>query len=314
MRDHTELVTIAIPVYERYDFFEKAINSAINQSITCSIIVVDNASSHPKFEDFCSSRNIKYFRNEFNIGMFPNWNKCFELADSAFVHILGDDDYLENNYIESFLNQYKEFPSLDLYFSDFEVLNYSTLSFSNHNHIFPFGFMDNNHKIREYGIRYGLSFPIITSTIRKSKFKGFYSDEHGSNDWEWAYLKTKDFNFFGESKKLLFRGSHGSNDSGNINTKMRTSLSMAYIYEQLARSTKDIELQKISRKKSRNTFLYFLYLVNENFVKELLKTNFKYSKFLNEKHSENIIYGILLKLPYQIKKKLLGFFIYFKII
>ena len=71
------LVTIAFPVFERYEFFEEALNSAINQTIVTPIIVVDNGSSHSKFKNYCDKfpNKVKYYRNDFNIGMFANWNK-----------------------------------------------------------------------------------------------------------------------------------------------------------------------------------------------------------------------------------------------
>ena len=46
----TGLVTIAMPVYERKDFFREALDSALNQPVKCKVIVVDNCSSHDYFE------------------------------------------------------------------------------------------------------------------------------------------------------------------------------------------------------------------------------------------------------------------------
>ena len=44
--NYTDLLTIAMPVYERKDFFVEALESAIKQTIKCKIIVIDNCSSH----------------------------------------------------------------------------------------------------------------------------------------------------------------------------------------------------------------------------------------------------------------------------
>ena len=310
----TNIVTVVIPVFERTAFFEKAIESILNQTIVPKILVVDNNSSHKIFEEYCYKKSIPYFRNEKNIGMFGNWNRGFEHAQSEFVLILGDDDLLEKSYIETFLKRKKKYPNLDVFFTDFSILSYPTKAISAHKHIMPFGFMKNSTKIQEYGILHGLSFPVVTSTIRKSKFKGFYKDEHGSNDWEWAYLQAKDLIFFGENQKLLFRGHHSSNDSTNVNTIMRTSLSMAHIYEELAKITEDITLQKKSFRRSRNTFLYFLYTVSKTVISELSSSNYKYAQFFNKKYSKNIVFRILLKLQYQIKQKLIGFFFITKLL
>jgi glycosyltransferase involved in cell wall biosynthesis len=100
---HNFLITIAIPVYERYDFFEEALGSALLQTVNCQVIVVDNHSSHSKFKDYVNSLNnpnIKYFLNATNLGMIENWNRCIELCETQWLTILHDDDWLHPNFIE----------------------------------------------------------------------------------------------------------------------------------------------------------------------------------------------------------------------
>jgi len=97
-----EDITIAIPVFERYEFFEDAVNSAINQSVPCNVIVVDNCSSHSLFKDFVDSMklpNLLYFRNSENVGAIGNWNKCIELSRTKWVSILHSDDMLSKEYV-----------------------------------------------------------------------------------------------------------------------------------------------------------------------------------------------------------------------
>jgi glycosyltransferase involved in cell wall biosynthesis len=99
----TDKITIGIPVYERFDFFEEALNSALNQTIQCSIIVIDNASSHNQFEKIVQQKNtpsLTYIRNLSNIGMIGNWNRCIELCPTEYLTILHDDDTLHPNFIE----------------------------------------------------------------------------------------------------------------------------------------------------------------------------------------------------------------------
>ena len=59
-----DLITVAIPVYERFDYFINAVNSVLNQTLATEIIVVDNNSSHNKFAEFCSKQNITFFKNK----------------------------------------------------------------------------------------------------------------------------------------------------------------------------------------------------------------------------------------------------------
>jgi len=107
-------ITIAIPVYERYDYFEEAVDSAINQSLKCNVIVVDNCSSHNKFADYVARKslsNVKYFRNEQNLGAIGNWNQCINIPNSKWVTILHSDDMLAANYVEAISKVISEHPN-----------------------------------------------------------------------------------------------------------------------------------------------------------------------------------------------------------
>ena len=102
-RTYTDLITICIPVYERYEYFEEAIESAINQTIKCKVIVVDNASSHNNFERYVNNKgldNLIYHRNSENVGMVDNWNECVNLAETEWVTLLHDDDVIDIRFIE----------------------------------------------------------------------------------------------------------------------------------------------------------------------------------------------------------------------
>lgn len=113
----TDTITITIPVYQRYDFFEEAIESAIDQTLRCRVLVVDNHSDHEKFRDYVKKLNnprVRYFRNEKNLGMVNNWNRCIELADTPWVSILHDDDILHPSFIEILLNFITHYPDVGL--------------------------------------------------------------------------------------------------------------------------------------------------------------------------------------------------------
>lgn len=106
-------ITVAIPVYERYEYFEDCINSAINQEVKCNIIVVDNNSSHASFANFIKSLDlpyVKFYRNENNIGAVGNWNKCIELSKTKWVTILHSDDMLSPFYIKRISEYIDIFP------------------------------------------------------------------------------------------------------------------------------------------------------------------------------------------------------------
>lgn len=99
-------VTIAIPTYKRVKLLREALESALKQEMVddYEIIIVDNDADFKNKEclelvkSFNSSK-IKYYKNEKNIGMFGNWNRCIELANGQYITLLNDDDWLENNFL-----------------------------------------------------------------------------------------------------------------------------------------------------------------------------------------------------------------------
>jgi glycosyltransferase involved in cell wall biosynthesis len=280
----TDILTISIPVFERFDYFEAAYKSIINQTIVPKIIVIDNHSSHSNFSDFCKKNKIPYFRNKSNLGMFGNWNKCFEYADTEYVMILGDDDFLEPTYVEKFLRAKKEHQDIDIWFSDFNVYDYSSTKTYKNKHILPFG-KNNGEEILEYGVKYSLGFPVISSVIKKEIFTGFYNEEHGSNDWVWIYENAQNMVFYGDEERLLNYGKHHLQDSKNPITHLKCIASLSFLYDEMAKKLTISKLKKIAKIKSRY-YRNFFYLNTENdfLINYLNKTN-KYSSFLSENTS-----------------------------
>lgn len=292
-------LTIAIPVFERREFFENALSSILKQTVECQVLVVDNASSHDFFKEKCLEQGISYFRNETNIGVFPNWNRCFELARSEYVMILGDDDQLSENYVETFSECLDKYGQIDIFYTDF-LLNYIARNkVEKHAIKLPFGYSDNGVKVLEYGILHGLGFPVISSVIRKSVFTNFYELEHGSNDWCWIYNNIKSLKIYGHNVPLLKYGSHSNQDSKNIDTHIKCMLSIAYIYDVvLANQVEEKnELFILAKQRARDNFNYFISILPNIKVKELTGSKLIYAQYFQKKLKEFHIYKVALLLP-----------------
>lgn len=90
--------TIAIPVFNRRKLVRRALESALEQDIDgLEIIIVDNCSADGTFELLNSydDPRIKLYRNEENIGLFQNFNRCLDLSNGRYVRLLCSDDRLE---------------------------------------------------------------------------------------------------------------------------------------------------------------------------------------------------------------------------
>ncbi|MGV0954046.1 MAG: glycosyltransferase family 2 protein [Fluviibacter sp.] len=99
-------VSIVIPTYRRPMLLKQAIESAIGQQVDFQyeIVIVDNESSYEwscqvdeVLKGYLHDERIKLVRNNANIGMFGNWNKCIQCAAAEWITILNDDDLLMKN-------------------------------------------------------------------------------------------------------------------------------------------------------------------------------------------------------------------------
>ncbi len=106
--DLKPLVSILIPTFRRPELLRESISSALNQvtDLIYEVVVVDNEAYDPVFHrkvegvvNAFGRVNMRYFRNEKNIGMFANWNRCIELARGNWITILNDDDLLSPDFL-----------------------------------------------------------------------------------------------------------------------------------------------------------------------------------------------------------------------
>ena len=101
--------SIVITTYNRLNFLKRAIDSALAQTLPCSVIVVDDCSSdgtqayvQERRDALASSggRRLIYHRNSTNLGHSKSVNAGVELATGEWIKPLDDDDYLAPNCIE----------------------------------------------------------------------------------------------------------------------------------------------------------------------------------------------------------------------
>lgn len=113
------LVSIGIPTYNRSQSLRIAIDSVINQNYTnLEIIISDNASVDDT-EDVCknyvqSDNRIKYFKQSVNKGPTANFEFVKENASGTYFMWLGDDDYLDINYIQKCVTELENDTSIQL--------------------------------------------------------------------------------------------------------------------------------------------------------------------------------------------------------
>jgi len=108
-RMNNPFISICIPTYNGEKFLHECINSAINQSYHyIEIIIVDDGSTDKTYDiigDYAAKDSrIKIFRNEKNLGLVGNWNRCMELSSGGWIKFLFQDDYFGLDCIETMVN------------------------------------------------------------------------------------------------------------------------------------------------------------------------------------------------------------------
>jgi glycosyltransferase involved in cell wall biosynthesis len=274
-----------------------ALESAINQTVKCDIIVVDNCSSHNYFKEVCEDKGISYYRNDTNIGLYPNYNKCYSLAKTEFVKILDDDDLLSPNYIETFLKALKQYPDIDVFYTNYLLL--SSRGTSNHTHNLPFGYMERSNEIIESGAKQNLGFPYMTAAIKKS-IAQLDLDKNicvGGYDWVWVYSQAEKLIFFGELEKLYHYRMHGNKSSRGKDWSANL-LTYSYVFETII--SKRLFDSSLKKKVSKNIFWD---LVNvkahgkSEVLTEIMNSDNRFGIYLKNKLKDDKILRLIFSLP-----------------
>lgn len=109
------LISVCVPVYlpsrqagngEKH--LKECLDSCMSQTFTnYEIIICDDGSSDKSIsiieEYVAKSKQIKFVKNEKNLGLLGNWNKCVELASGTWIKFLFQDDIMNANCLEEFV-------------------------------------------------------------------------------------------------------------------------------------------------------------------------------------------------------------------
>ncbi len=114
------LFSIGIPAFKG-KFLAECIRSILDQTYTRFELIIVNDCSPDKVEEIVHSfqdQRIRYFKNERNTGaehVVENWNKCLAHANGDYFILMGDDDKLESDYLQEFIQLISKYPALDIY-------------------------------------------------------------------------------------------------------------------------------------------------------------------------------------------------------
>jgi glycosyltransferase involved in cell wall biosynthesis len=109
--------SVLIPVFNRRDLVGRAIESALRQGIPdLDVVVVDNHSDDGTWEvlQSYSDPRVRLLRNESNIGLFGNFNRCAQEIRRPYALFLCSDDRLEAGFLGRAIALMERFPQASL--------------------------------------------------------------------------------------------------------------------------------------------------------------------------------------------------------
>jgi len=111
-------LTVAIPTWNRAKLLKRAINSILCQTFKdYELIVIDNASNdETKSVVLSLNKDVHYIRNDSNLGIINNWNKCIEVARGKYLNIFHDDDIMLPNFLEKSISVLEDNPTVGFTF------------------------------------------------------------------------------------------------------------------------------------------------------------------------------------------------------
>lgn len=95
-----DLISICIPTYNGEKYLKECLDTVLSQSYeNIEIIIVDDCSIDKTIsiveEYIQKDSRIKLDKNQSNLGLVANWNKCLELANGEWIKFVFQDDLIE---------------------------------------------------------------------------------------------------------------------------------------------------------------------------------------------------------------------------
>ena len=118
---------IFIPFYGPLEYLQDAVNSVLNQTDPdWQLTVVDDrfpSEAPARWLESLGDSRITYLRNEENLGVTGNFNRCIELSTADRVVLMGGDDKLLPNFVSDAKLLISEFPEAEIIQPGVEVIN-----------------------------------------------------------------------------------------------------------------------------------------------------------------------------------------------
>jgi glycosyltransferase involved in cell wall biosynthesis len=119
------MLTFAIPYYSAPHYLGRALASVRAQTVADWQCLVCDDGEGGEAEALVRSlgdSRIRYFKNQRNLGMAANWNRCIDLAETDLVQLLHEDDELLPGYASIMLRAAAEHADAGILYCGAEII------------------------------------------------------------------------------------------------------------------------------------------------------------------------------------------------
>lgn len=127
---HTPKVSVLIPTYNYAYCIDEAIQSVLDQDLQdFELVVIDDCSkdnTDEVMQKYQGDKRITYLRNEKNLGLVGNWNKCLTYAKGTYIKLLCADDKFRDDLLGKMVGVMEQNPNVSLVVCNKEMFGKST--------------------------------------------------------------------------------------------------------------------------------------------------------------------------------------------
>lgn len=113
-------ITVAIPSYNKEKYIERCLASIVHEKEFIErILLVDNDSTDKTLQLAKNFEpDVECIKNETNLGMSPNWNRCIDLCETEWLMIFHADDIMVPGAMHYYKEIIEKYPSAGMIFAN----------------------------------------------------------------------------------------------------------------------------------------------------------------------------------------------------
>jgi glycosyltransferase involved in cell wall biosynthesis len=188
------MISVVIPVV-KIKFFEKALISILNQSLTDFELIIVNSNSPDDVDSILKKYNdsrITYIRHG-KLPIIENWNKCLSYAKGELFVLFSDDDIAEPDYLEELYNLSLKYPDVNLFRSRVKIIdsNDSVIMVTSSSPEYESAADFIWHRFKNYRMHFAPDFMCRTECLREIGGFIYFLNAWGSDDATWFTLANR---------------------------------------------------------------------------------------------------------------------------